>query len=121
MRVFFTDTFEIPLPDDHRFPARKYPMLRERIIRERVVDPWELDIPEPATAEALERAHERSYVESVFRGDLGGKEQRRIGLPWSPGLVERTVRSVGATIAACRAALDDGHAVYLGGGTHHAF
>ncbi len=121
MKVFYTDFFEIPLPDDHRFPALKYPRLRERLVRERVVEPHELLVPEPATGEQLERAHERAYVENVFRGSLGVEEQRRIGLPWSPALVERAVRSVGATIAACRAALEDGHAVYLGGGTHHAF
>jgi len=46
---------------------------------------------------------------------------RRVGFPWSPGLVERSCRSVGGTIAAGRAALQDGVAVTLAGGTHHAF
>ena len=46
---------------------------------------------------------------------------RRIGFPWSPAMVERSRRSAGATIAAARAALDDGAAVNLAGGTHHAF
>jgi acetoin utilization deacetylase AcuC-like enzyme len=47
--------------------------------------------------------------------------QRRIGFPWSPEMVERSRRSVGATIAAARAALDDGVAANLAGGTHHSF
>src|SRR5262249_55382638 len=46
---------------------------------------------------------------------------RRIGFPWSPGMVERSRRSSGATIEACRAALDEGVACNLAGGTHHAF
>ncbi len=54
-------------------------------------------------------------------GTLTEAEVRRIGFPWSPQLVERSRRSVGGTIAACRAALADGVAVNLAGGTHHAF
>ncbi|MBI1879086.1 MAG: histone deacetylase, partial [Chloroflexi bacterium] len=46
---------------------------------------------------------------------------RRIGFPWSPQMVERSRRSSGATIEACRAALQDGFAASLAGGTHHAF
>jgi len=45
---------------------------------------------------------------------------RRIGFPWSPQLVERTLRSCGATVAAARHALVAGGAAYLAGGTHHA-
>ena len=54
-------------------------------------------------------------------GTLSEREVRRIGLPWSPELVERSRRSVGGTVEACRAALSDGIAVSLSGGTHHAF
>jgi acetoin utilization deacetylase AcuC-like enzyme len=57
----------------------------------------------------------------VAGGALSEREVRRIGLPWSPELVERSRRSVGGTIAACHAALADGIAVSLSGGTHHAF
>jgi acetoin utilization deacetylase AcuC-like enzyme len=46
---------------------------------------------------------------------------RRIGFPWSPAMVERSRRSSGATIEACRAALAEGVAANLAGGTHHAF
>ncbi len=49
------------------------------------------------------------------------REMRRIGFPWSLQLVERARRSCGGTIAACRAALEDGVSVNLAGGTHHAF
>lgn len=54
-------------------------------------------------------------------GALAEHEVRRLGLPWSAPLVERSLRSCGATLAACRAALDADLAVHLGGGTHHAF
>ena len=55
------------------------------------------------------------------RGDLTRDEERALGLPWSPELAERARRSVGATLQAADAALEDGAAANLGGGTHHAF
>ena len=81
----------------------------------------DLQIPEPASSEAILRAHDAEYVRRLFEGDLTNKEIRRVGLPWSPQIVRRTRYSVGATIAACQAALSEGVAANLGGGTHHAF
>jgi acetoin utilization deacetylase AcuC-like enzyme len=74
-----------------------------------------------ATVDQLQLAHDREYIGRVVRGELSAAEQRAIGFPWSPALVERSRRSVGATIAAARAALSEGGvAVNLAGGTHHA-
>src|SRR5205085_12337477 len=67
------------------------------------------------------RAHEHEYVARVRSGALSRREQLALGLPWSEQLVVRSTRSVGATIAAAEAALEDGAALNLGGGTHHAF
>jgi acetoin utilization deacetylase AcuC-like enzyme len=69
----------------------------------------------------LALAHDRDYIARVVEGRLDERELRRLGLPWSPELVERARRSVGATIAVSRAALEAGIAASLGGGTHHAF
>jgi acetoin utilization deacetylase AcuC-like enzyme len=80
-----------------------------------------LVVPQPATDEQILRAHDEAYLDRVRLGRLTPKETRRIGLPWSPELVARTRCSVGGTIGACRAALRDGIAVSLAGGTHHAF
>ena len=68
----------------------------------------------------LALAHHPQYIQRVATGALTAAEQRAIGFPWSPEMVERSRRSAGATIAACRAAFDDGIAVNLAGGTHHA-
>ncbi|NDP60648.1 MAG: histone deacetylase [Oxalobacteraceae bacterium] len=68
----------------------------------------------------LALAHHPDYIRQVSAGELSDKEQKRIGFPWSPGMVERSRRASGATIAACRAAFEDGVAVNLAGGTHHA-
>jgi acetoin utilization deacetylase AcuC-like enzyme len=120
MKVFYCDHFTYPLPEGHRFPAAKYTMLRERVARG-LGDRCEMMAPEGATDEELGLVHDPLYLERVFCGTLSVKEVRRIGLPWSPELVERCRRSVGSTLGACRAALDDGLAVSLTGGTHHAF
>lgn len=86
-----------------------------------MVPPCQLLVPDAATDEALLRVHCAVYVAKVVSGQLSDREVRRIGLPWSPELVERSRRSVGGTVSACSAALDDGVAVSLSGGTHHAF
>jgi len=68
----------------------------------------------------LALAHHPNYIHRVSTGALTEFEQKQIGFPWSPDMVERSRRSTGATIAACRAALQDKVAVNLAGGTHHA-
>jgi acetoin utilization deacetylase AcuC-like enzyme len=121
MKIFYTDTFPIPLPENHSFPKDKYYLLRKHV-SERLCDkPIDLQIPEISSVESILRAHDDEYVHRLFEGELTDKEIRRVGLPWSPQIVKRTLYSVGATIAACRAAISDGVAVNLGGGTHHAF
>src|SRR5204863_3134139 len=116
MKAFVSDRVELPLPPGHRFPVEKYRLLRESLAGE-----VELVDAEVVGDGDLLRVHLPAYVEAVRRGTLSAREQRRIGFPWSPELVERSLRSVGATLGACRAALDDGVAVNLAGGTHHAY
>jgi acetoin utilization deacetylase AcuC-like enzyme len=117
--AFYADHFVLPLPEGHRFPMRKYSRLRERVAHE--LPAVALRVP-PAAADAeLLRVHDAGYVDRVVTGTLGPAEIRRIGFPWSPQMVERSRRSVGATIAAARAAVASGAAVNLAGGTHHAF
>lgn len=74
-----------------------------------------------ATDTQLLYAHGPAYVQAVIHGSLSPQEQKEIGFPWSMQMVERSRRSVGATIAACRAAATEGVAVNLAGGTHHAY
>jgi acetoin utilization deacetylase AcuC-like enzyme len=96
-------------------------LLREAVAASALVPPKDLVVAEPATDAQLLYAHDIGYLQRVIDGRLSRKEIQRIGLPWSPELVERARRSVGGTVAACRAALEDGIAINLAGGTHHAF
>ncbi|UCH61241.1 MAG: histone deacetylase [Anaerolineales bacterium] len=121
MRVFYSDHFRVPLPEGHRFPMDKYARLRERVQQSGLILNGRLQVPEAASDEQLARAHHPAYIHKVAQGLLSDKEVRRIGFPWSPQLVERSRRSVGGTLAACRAALQDQFSANLAGGTHHAY
>jgi len=125
--AFYTDTFVLPLPAGHRFPMAKYSRLRARAITEGVLKTEDLIEPDAATWDELSLVHGAHYLDRVRNGELSEREQRRIGFPWTPGMVERSRRSVGATIAASRAACataaggEWGLAANLAGGTHHAY
>jgi acetoin utilization deacetylase AcuC-like enzyme len=121
VNIFYTDHYVLPLPPGHRFPMGKYALLRQRVSEAHGAWAAEMHIPPAATDDDLLRAHDADYVQRVQQGLLTAKEVRRIGFPWSAAMVERSRRSTGATIEACRAALRDGVAVNLAGGTHHAF
>ena len=121
MRAFYSDHFVLPLPEGHKFPMAKYARLRARIVADAIVAPEDLHEAPVASWDDILLVHDAAYVDAVANGTVPREIQRRIGFPWSPGMVERSRRSVGATIAAARAALDDGVAVNLAGGTHHAF
>ena len=121
MKVFYSDHFVLPLPEGHRFPMVKYSMLRERVAESDICGPGELRVAEPVSDEEILRAHHPDYLKRVVSGVLTDKEVRRIGFPWSPSMVERSRRASGGTLGACLAALEDGLAANLAGGTHHAF
>ena len=121
MKVFYSDHFVLPLPEGHRFPMVKYSMLRERVENDGICGPGELRIPRAVTDEEILRAHDPHYLNRVVSGMLTEKEMRRIGFPWSERMVERSRRASGGTLGACLAALDEGFAANLAGGTHHAF
>ena len=119
MRVFSNHRFALGLPAGHRFPMPKYQLLRDRVEAELpALAPVEAD---PASDGELALVHTPDYIAAVVEGRLSAAAQREIGFPWSERMVERSRRSVGATIAAARAALTDGVALQLAGGTHHAY
>ena len=121
VKVFYSDHFVLPLPEGHRFPMKKYSMLRERVERSGICKNGELRAPHAVTNEEILRAHNPGYLEKVVAGTLTDQEMRRIGFPWSQRMVERSRRASGGTLDAARIALSEGIATNLAGGTHHAF
>ncbi len=121
MQLFYTDVFVLPLPAGHRFPMEKYSRLRAALLASGEFAESDFHLPHAATDEELSRAHDQAYIQAVSTGTLSAAAQKAIGFPWSEGMVERSRRSAGATICACRAAIEDGVSANLAGGTHHAF
>jgi acetoin utilization deacetylase AcuC-like enzyme len=116
MKAFKTDHFDLPLPPGHRFPIAKYRLLRESVEASGLLAPEDIVEPPAATDEEILRVHDPEYLRKLQAGTLSEAEQRRIGFPWSPAMLERSRRSVGGTVAACRAALEDGVAAASVGG-----
>jgi acetoin utilization deacetylase AcuC-like enzyme len=121
MFAFHSDSVVPPLPEGHRFPISKYRLLRDAA--ETTIEGLIVRAADPASDGELALAHDPRWIDAISLGKSTAAEQREIGLPWSPQLVERARRSVGATISAARAALFEGEGVAanLGGGTHHAY
>jgi acetoin utilization deacetylase AcuC-like enzyme len=117
MRFWTHDRTAFPLPAGHRFPLPKYRLLRAAVQREGLGEV--LESP-PATWRLLAAVHDEAYLERVRDGGLSRREERALGLPWSPELVERGRRSTQGTVEAARDALATGFGMNLGGGTHHA-
>ena len=119
MHAYYSGQFVLPLPEGHRFPMAKYAMLRNRLALE-LPGVALLDAPRASDGE-LALAHTPAYIAAIQNGTQSGTAMREIGFPWSPAMVERSRRSVGASVAAVRRAMQgDGVAANLAGGTHHA-
>jgi acetoin utilization deacetylase AcuC-like enzyme len=120
LKIYYSDHLIVPLPEGHRFPMPKYARLHRRL-QQAALPGVELLPSAPASDDQLCLVHDADYVRKVVEGGLSEKEMRRIGFPWSPELAVRSRYSVGGSIDACRAALEDGLAANLAGGTHHAY
>lgn len=113
--------YVVPLPEGHRFPMAKFGRLRERLIQDQVAEPHQFKAPNCPPREWLELVHTAHYVTAYCDGTLDPKALRRIGLPWSLNLVQRTCCAVGGTLLTAQLALEFGLACNTAGGTHHAF
>ena len=120
MKLHYTDHTALPLPEGRRFPVGKSALLREALLARDIFAATDFVEARAIGDPELLRAHDADYVARVQAGELSTAEQRRIGFPWSPQMVERARCSAGATLEACRSALDEGCGANLGGGTHHA-
>lgn len=99
----------------------KFKLLRDLLVRDGVISEDQIYQPGRPPQNWLELVHEAAYVNAYCDGSLEPKVQRRIGLPWSEGLVRRTCTAVGGTILTAKLALNQGLACNTAGGTHHAF
>ncbi|MEL7245629.1 MAG: histone deacetylase, partial [Cyanobacteria bacterium J06573_2] len=119
--IVYHPDYVTPLPDAHRFPMPKFRLLYELLLSDGVADLNQFHTPEKPNQSTIELVHTKEFVNGYLNGTLDTKAQRRIGLPWSPQLVNRTCTAVGGTILAAKLALNKGLACNTAGGTHHAF
>ncbi|MBK8316596.1 MAG: histone deacetylase [Acidobacteria bacterium] len=121
MKICYSDRYMVPLDPAHPFPMPKYKMARDRLLYEESITHWNLVEPSPAAGEDILLVHTEDYWFRCRNGELTRHEVRRIGFPWSEGLLRRSRAAVQGTIIAARNALRDGIASNLAGGTHHAY
>ncbi|MGL5081288.1 MAG: histone deacetylase family protein [Microcoleaceae cyanobacterium] len=119
--IVYHPDYVTPLPAGHRFPMQKFELLCNLLIRDGVVERSQVHTPELPPREWIELVHNPNYVQDYCAGILDAKAQRRIGLPWSLALANRTCIAVGGAILTARLALAHGLACNTAGGTHHAF
>jgi acetoin utilization deacetylase AcuC-like enzyme len=120
MRAFTSARYTVSL-GHHSYPMDKYRLVAEHLVSDQTLLTEELLEPEAAPLDDVLRVHTPEYVHAFINGTLERKAQLRLGLPWSPELVRRAFAVIGGTYGAARAALEDGVAANLAGGTHHAF
>ncbi|MBS0659899.1 MAG: histone deacetylase [Verrucomicrobia bacterium] len=121
MRCYYSPGYYLPLPDGHPFPMAKFPQAHGMLLADEIIDVSDIELVEPCAREHLERVHHPAYLDRIQRGTLTSKEATLLGLPPGPALYERSARETEGTRLAARAALADGLAANLAGGTHHAF
>ncbi len=105
---------------DHRFPMEKFSLLAEFLRSRSLLTDKNLFVPEAASESEIVMAHCSEYVRQFRLNQLSEKAMRRIGIPWSEGVMKRTYTAVGGTLLTARLAIQYGLAANLAGGTHHA-
>jgi acetoin utilization deacetylase AcuC-like enzyme len=123
LKIAFDDIYKHPLPEGHRFPMEKYDLLPKQLLYEGTCEDHHFF--KPIILEENEQyilmAHDNSYVKELYSCTIEPRQARKIGFPLSPKLVERERIITNGTIKACNYALENGIAMNIAGGTHHAY
>jgi acetoin utilization deacetylase AcuC-like enzyme len=118
--VFHPIYSQLVLPKKHRFPIEKYQGIKDKLVAGGVKENA-FYTPLPISSDDLKVAHVATYVDSFIDGTISAKAIRRLGMPWSIQFVKRTLHAVGGTVLTGQLALENGIALNLTGGYHHAF
>jgi len=118
--LVFNPYYSFDFPGKHRFPMQKFKQLLQNLQEQGIATPENVIRPGKARMDLLELAHSSDYLYSFIDGQLSTSEIRRLGLPWSEGLVKRTLISPNGTLLTTNLAIKHGIACHLAGGTHHA-
>ncbi|MBL0882380.1 MAG: histone deacetylase [Chitinophagaceae bacterium] len=121
IRIAFDPIYTHPLPEGHRFPMLKYELIPEQLLHEGSVSKDHFFAPTICEENIVLLTHEKTYLDKLLLQTLSASEQRRIGFPQSPELTKRELIITQGTIDCCDFAFENGVALNVAGGTHHAF
>ena len=99
----------------------KYPFIVQQLLREGTVEQSTFFEPQELPFEYIEWTHRDTYIKKLRDGTLSRTEERRIGFPYTPRLLQREIMIMNGTIQATDNAIKDGIGFNIAGGTHHAF
>lgn len=121
VKIAFDPCYIQPLPEGHRFPMQKYELIPEQLLHEGYITAANIFTPAACPAEVVLWTHETAYLDKLVQQTLSASEQRKIGFPQSPSLTHRELVIAQGTIDCCYHAMEQGVALNVAGGTHHAF
>lgn len=121
LRIAYHPIYAHPLPEGHRFPMLKYELIPGQLLYEGSIDDSNVFSPKECNDEIILLTHSNVYLHKLRNQTLSAQEQRRIGFPQSPQLTTREWIITQGTIDCCHYALENGVALNVAGGTHHAF
>src|SRR6266852_3999551 len=119
-KLIYNDGYYLPI-GHHVFPAEKYRRIRDRLLDTKIAQSEDFLTPHPAKDEDILLVHKPDYVHKLKTGTLSAREEMQLEVPYSPELVQAFWLAAGGSILAARQALEDGVAISIGGGFHHAF
>jgi acetoin utilization deacetylase AcuC-like enzyme len=121
IKIAYHPIYAHPLPEGHRFPMLKYELIPAQLLHEGSITKQQLIPPTPCPLTIVLQTHSEEYVNKLIHQQLTQAEQRKIGFPQSPELIERELIITQGTINCCHYAFENGVALNVAGGTHHAF
>jgi acetoin utilization deacetylase AcuC-like enzyme len=119
-KLVYSDDYFLPI-GTHVFPAEKYKRIHDRLLASGIAEPSDFVTPSPATDQDVLLVHAPQYVEKLKTGTLSAREEMQLEVPYSPELVRAFWLAAGGSVLAADHALNDGAAISIGGGFHHAF
>lgn len=119
-KLVYSDDYYLPI-GTHVFPGEKYKRIHDRLIETGMAMAADFVSPRPATDQDVLLVHTPLYVEKLKTGTLSAREELQMEVPYSPELVRAFWLAAGGSMLAADYALNDGVAISIGGGFHHAF
>lgn len=121
LKIAYHPIYRHPLPEGHRFPMLKYDLLPKQLLYEGTCTPDNFFEPEIPNDKYIVAVHNPEYFYDLLNIKIPPREARKIGFPLTEDLVQRERIIADGTMKGCEFALENGIAMNIAGGTHHAY